>query len=42
MSTEPNIISAKLAEDLNLSRIRVASRLSFVLLLRLVPKHDRG
>ena len=39
---EPGIISAKLAEDLNLGRIRLASRPSFVSPLGLVPKHDGG
>ncbi|KAJ5904837.1 uncharacterized protein N7473_001753 [Penicillium subrubescens] len=36
------MISAKLAEDLNLGRIRLASRPSFVSPLGLVPKHDGG
>ena len=36
------MISAKLAEDLNLSCIRLASRLSFVSLLGLIPKYDSG
>ena len=39
---EPGMISAKLAEDLNLGRIRLASRPSFVSPLGLVPKHDGG
>lgn len=36
------MISAKLAEDLNLGRIRLTSRPSFVSPLGLVPKHDGG
>lgn len=39
---EPEMISAKLAEDLNLGRIRLACRPSFVSPLGLVPKHDGG
>jgi hypothetical protein len=36
------MITAKLAEDLNLGRVRLASGPSFVSLLGLVPKHDGG
>ena len=36
------MISAKLVEDLNLSRITLAYRPSFVSPLELVPKHDKG
>ncbi|KAJ5215290.1 uncharacterized protein N7498_001697 [Penicillium cinerascens] len=36
------MITAKLAEDLNLGRVRLASRPSFVSPLGLVPKHDEG
>ncbi|KAJ5778452.1 hypothetical protein N7520_001698 [Penicillium odoratum] len=39
---EPGIITAQLAEDLNLGRVRLASRPSFVSPLGLVPKHDGG
>ncbi|KAJ6000957.1 hypothetical protein N7481_001366 [Penicillium waksmanii] len=39
---EPSTISAKLAEDLNLGRVRLASSPSFVSPLGLVPKHDGG
>lgn len=39
---EPEMISAKLAEDLNLGRITLACRPSFVSPLELVPKHDEG
>ncbi|KAJ5874994.1 uncharacterized protein N7529_003424 [Penicillium soppii] len=36
------MITAKLAEDLSLGRVRLASRSSFVSPLGLVPKHDGG
>jgi hypothetical protein len=39
---EPGMITAKLAEDLNLGRVRLASGPSFVSPLGLVPKHDGG
>ncbi|KAF4771974.1 hypothetical protein HAV15_011132 [Penicillium sp. str.  len=39
---EPGMITAKLAEDLNLGRVRLASRPSFVSPLGLVPQHDGG
>lgn len=39
---EPGMITAKLAEDLSLGRVRLASRPSFVSPLGLVPKHDGG
>ncbi|KAI3095133.1 hypothetical protein CBS147333_9859 [Penicillium roqueforti] len=39
---EPEMISAKLADDLNLGRIRLACTPSFVSPLGLVPKHDGG
>ncbi|KAJ5982416.1 hypothetical protein N7451_012516 [Penicillium sp. IBT 35674x] len=39
---EPGIIKAQLAEDLNLGRVRLASRPSFVSPLGLVLKHDGG
>ncbi|KAF4769439.1 hypothetical protein HAV15_008849 [Penicillium sp. str.  len=39
---EPEMISAKLGEHLNLGRIRLACRPSFVSPLGLVPKHDEG
>lgn len=38
----PGIITAKLAEDLNLGRIKLASGPSFVSTLGLVAKHDGG
>ncbi|KAG2005332.1 hypothetical protein GB937_008875 [Aspergillus fischeri] len=39
---EPSIITGKLAEDLDLRRVRLASKPSFVSPIGLVPKHDGG
>lgn len=39
---EPGMITAKIAEDLSLGRVRLASRPSFVSPLGLIPKHDGG
>ncbi|EED11627.1 conserved hypothetical protein [Talaromyces stipitatus ATCC 10500] len=39
---EPSIITEKLAEDLNLHRVKLAFKSSFISPLGLVPKHDGG